>query len=114
MTRTGPSEIHGIGVFATRAIEAGQEIHAAEHIGAQGCNHSCSPNTELRGPHFLVEKPDRFVWMLRQYALRPIAPGEEITTRYGGPTPEQCACPAHRAIMRLVEPPTPGMRELTA
>lgn len=103
MTRTGRSEIHGIGVFATRAIRAGEDITGCVSSDAAGFNHSCSPNVRI-GSEWLPPYQNHLgglTFRRSLVALREIAPGEELTSRYGFPIDFKCACPAHRAIMRL-------------
>lgn len=91
----GESPIHGRGLFAARAIEAGERIgtysgprssaidtyvlwvedELGNEYGIEGrndlryVNHSAEPNAVFEGPEL--------------YALRPIEAGEEITHHYG-------------------------------
>jgi hypothetical protein len=99
------SAVHGIGVFATRDIKAGELIaryhgkevvhdgtYVARHKGPSGemqryeitgklkfLNHCCRPNAELMG--------------FRLVALRPISTRQEITIDYGEGT---CTCKRER------------------
>ena len=125
----GPSAIDGLGVFAAEAIVARRKIgeirgesisvdtariRATRHerimiveVSARRAldfsksadpmrytNHSCAPNARLSLAQGRVEF----------YALRPIAPGEEITVDYG-PTHHEgrlaCRCGAPRCVGRL-------------
>jgi hypothetical protein len=98
---TRPSRVHGIGVFATRDIAAGELIaryhgkqvhrngmYVVRHKDRSGqmrrfeltgklkfLNHSCSPHAELAG--------------FKLVALRPIRAGDEIRIDYGAGT---CTC----------------------
>ena len=70
--KTGKSKIHGIGVFATRPIKAGEKLSPVMHNLWQfaGLNHCCSPNVKL-------------CWGVRSIkALRDIQDGEELTVLY--------------------------------
>ncbi|MBA2745787.1 MAG: SET domain-containing protein [Flavisolibacter sp.] len=51
----------------------GWAIDASDEKGLRYVNHSCDPNTFMRNINYLVEF----------YALKDIAPGEELTCDYG-------------------------------
>ena len=125
----GPSAIDGLGVFAAEPIVARRKIgeirgesisvdtariRATRHerimiveVSARRAldfsksadpmrytNHSCAPNARLA----IVQGRVEF------YALRPIAPGEEITVDYGSTHHEgrlACRCGAPRCLGRL-------------
>ena len=124
------SGIHGTGLFARNAITEGEQI--LEYVGkkiskaeslllceagnpfvfdldeewdidgsvewnpARFANHSCSPNCE-------VQNEDGRLWMI---ALRPIAPGEELTYNYGYDFAEfrehPCACGTPECVGYIV------------
>lgn len=126
---TGPSRIDGTGAFAAEAIPGrrkigeirGESISVAEaryratklerimmvEVSSRRAidasrstdpqrfiNHSCAPNTVLRIRQGRVEI----------YAMRDIAPGEELTANYGETHHEgriACRCGAPRCIGRL-------------
>jgi len=125
-----PSLIHGTGVFARTAIA--EETRILEYVGerldkveslrrrkggnffiftvtddfdidgavdwnpARFINHSCGPNCEAR-------MEDEHIWI---YALRNIAPGEELSFNYGYDLDDYeehpCACGSPRCIGFMV------------
>ena len=124
------SGIHGYGVVAVRPFAAGERVsfgdgvaYAADHEfddtyallldGPRGeevlwdlvdqtrwFNHSCDPNTEVRSH---IENGEYIVWW---EALRPIAPGEEITYDYAfvAEVAEPCACGTDACRGVIVDP----------
>ncbi len=76
-------------VSEKRAIDASRSTDPQRYI-----NHSCAPNTVLRIRQGRVEI----------YAMRDIAPGEELTANYGETHHEarlRCNCGAPRCVGRL-------------
>ena len=72
--RIAPSDIAGMGLFATKTIKAGQMLDLPVNHPPDGCdgfNHSCDPNLSPR----LDEGHTR-------QALRDIETGEELTAYY--------------------------------
>jgi uncharacterized protein len=78
----GQARIMMIAVSARRAIDASQSVDALRFT-----NHACRPNAAIKLNQGRVEF----------YAMRDIAPGEEITVRYGQTHHQgrlQCRCGA--------------------
>ena len=70
--KTGKSNIHGIGVFATRFIRKGERLSALmqDLPDFGGINHCCKPNVKL-------------CWGVRSIkVLRDIQDGDELTVQY--------------------------------
>lgn len=90
------SKIHGVGVFARRAIIREQmfSLNILDKLeGWQGFNHSCTPNVICA-----AEDPDS--GCTHFIALRYIEPGEELTISYSTfrlYNNELCNCPIHRS-----------------
>lgn len=102
-----PSQIHGVGVFATRPIKKGEWVPTPMTCGiteCQGFNHSCAPNL---GDRVHVKEG------IFRAAQHDIQVGEEMTVSYSnlacdgsvhckcaicqGKQPAQtCRCPIHR------------------
>lgn len=104
----GPSPTHGRGVFAARAFEAGEEIEAAPVLVVEEDQRAYLDGTALWGYYFEWDEGRAAValgygslynhsWssnarydqdfearVIRVSAVRPIAPGEEITVNYTG------------------------------
>lgn len=133
-TESKPSPISGLGLFATRAFEAGERI--APYVGdrlstppavsspgqatylveispglwldgsaptnpARHANHACLPNAEL-----ILDAAAGHPWLV---ALRPLAPGDEITFDYGFSLAESlfhpCKCGAPECVGRIIAAP---------
>ncbi len=80
-----PSPIHSVGVYTTTAIRKGSRV--IEYTGERitPLNHSCEPNCE-------VDEIKGRVWL---FALRDIAPGEELVwdyNLYDDEDPAPCYC----------------------
>jgi len=85
----GRERIHIVEVSETRAVDATASQDALRNI-----NHGCAPNAQLRIKQGRVEF----------YALRDIAPGEELTCDYGESHHEgrlTCRCGALNCAGRL-------------
>lgn len=85
----GQARIMMIAVSARRAVDASQSTDALRFT-----NHSCRPNASLRLNQGRVEF----------YAMRDIAPGEEITVNYGETHHQgrlQCRCGVAGCVGRL-------------
>ncbi len=85
----GRARVHIVEVSETRAVDATDSTEPMRNI-----NHSCGPNAVLRIRQGRVEF----------YALRDIAPGEEITCDYGDSHHEgrlSCRCGAPNCKGRL-------------
>lgn len=85
----GRERIHIVEVSDTRAVDASDSIDPLRNI-----NHSCAPNTVLRIQQGRVEF----------YALRDIAPGEELSCDYGESHHRgrlRCRCGAPNCVGRL-------------
>ena len=85
----GLSRIMIVEVSDRRAIDASQSADALRFT-----NHSCAPNASLRIRQGRVEF----------YAMRDVAPGEELTVDYGESHHEgrlACRCGAPRCVGRL-------------
>ncbi|MDY0749120.1 SET domain-containing protein-lysine N-methyltransferase [Paucibacter sp. R3-3] len=85
----GRERIHIVEVSETRAVDATASQDALRNI-----NHGCAPNAQLRIKQGRVEF----------YALRDIAPGEELTCDYGESHHEgrlTCRCGAPNCAGRL-------------
>jgi len=85
----GRERIHIVEVSETRAVDATASQDALRNI-----NHGCAPNAQLRIKQGRVEF----------YALRDIAPGEELTCDYGESHHEgrlTCRCGAPNCVGRL-------------
>lgn len=132
--RVVASKIHGYGVVATRAFEAGEHIcfgdgvlyrasdefddtyalilddeqHEGESLfwdlvcQTRWFNHSCNPNTEVQSNWDAEANTVRAWWV----AIRPIAPGDEITYDYAfvAEAAEPCACGAANCRGVIVDP----------
>lgn len=85
----GRARIHIVEVSETRAVDASESSEPLRNI-----NHSCAPNAVLRIRQGRVEF----------YALRDIAPGEELCCHYGESHHEgrlRCRCQAPNCSGRL-------------
>ncbi|MCV2357607.1 SET domain-containing protein-lysine N-methyltransferase [Paucibacter sp. TC2R-5] len=85
----GRARIHIVEVSETRAVDATDSVTALRNI-----NHCCAPNAVLRISQGRVEF----------YALRDIAPGEELTCHYGESHHEgrlSCRCGAANCSGKL-------------
>jgi hypothetical protein len=126
------SPIHGYGVVATRPFEPGELVSYGDGVtysadddfddtyallldGPTGqdilwdlvdqtrwFNHSCDPNSEVRS-RVDADTGELVVWWV---ALRPIAPGDEITYDYAfvAEVAEPCACGAQKCRGLIVDP----------
>lgn len=136
------SPIHGYGVVATRAFAPGEIVSYGDGVtysadddfddtyallldGPTGedvlwdlvdqtrwFNHSCDPNSEVRS-RVDEESGELVVWWV---ALRPIAPGEEITYDYAfvAEVAEPCACGAESCRGLIVDPDPVQIERLPA
>ncbi|MEY4378433.1 MAG: hypothetical protein RLZ85_314 [Verrucomicrobiota bacterium] len=135
-----PSPIAGLGLFATRAFVAGERIApysgrtsaeppsaatsdgkvyaleitpgrwldgSSEENPSRHANHACHPNAEM-----VWDEGEATAWLT---ALKPIAPGDEITFDYGFSLAESlfhpCACGAADCVGRIIATPLrPALR----
>lgn len=125
------SRIHGYGVVATRSFLPGETVCFGDGVAyrpdddfddtyalildtprgdvlwdlvdqTRWLNHSCDPNSEVRS-HWNEDSGTLVAWWV---ALKPIAPGEEITYDYAfvADVAEPCACGAPSCRGLIVDP----------